>query len=356
MRVLFLGENWYGSCARACAQALRRLGIWVQDVDQQTFFPGLTRFSSRVIRRLWHGGLEREYNEAILRESAVFRPGMVLAFKGAYIWPDTLRQLRIRGALLYNYYPDTSAFAHGVLLPQSLPEYDCVFYTKRFWEREVCGRIPLRASRYLPHAYDPEVHCPWPLTSIDQHQLGADVVLIATHTARKEQVMSDLVRLRPQLDLRVWGNGWRERCRAHNVRHCLQGVAAHGSAYVRVLRAARICLAVMSGVVPGSSRGDETTTRTFEIPACGAFMLHERNEEVLSFYREGVEVECFDSAEEMAEKIDYYLSHPSKREAIARAGHSRCVPAYSYDERVKEILRYYQEQRGTKDLAMQGVG
>ena len=44
--------------------------------------------------------------------------------------PETLRQLRERGIILYNYYPDTSAFAHGALLPQALPEYDCIFDTK----------------------------------------------------------------------------------------------------------------------------------------------------------------------------------------------------------------------------------
>ena len=46
----------------------------------------------------------------------------------------------------------------------------------------------------------------------------------------------------------------------------------------------------MSGGAPGSSEGDRTTTRTFEIPASGGFMLHERNEEVLSLYREGSEI------------------------------------------------------------------
>ena len=38
LRILFLGENWYGSCARACCYALRRLGCDVTDIDVQTFF------------------------------------------------------------------------------------------------------------------------------------------------------------------------------------------------------------------------------------------------------------------------------------------------------------------------------
>ena len=49
---------------------------------------------------------------------------------------------------------------------------------------------------------------------------------------------------------------------------------------------------------------------------------------------------CFGSVEELASKIEYYLTHPVERDAIARAGHARCVPAYSYDERLKQILAY----------------
>lgn len=341
MRVFLLGENWYGSSARACAYALRRLGLSVQDLDQQTYFPQVERLSSRIIRRLVSGQLQREYNEAILRETAIFQPNILLAFKAPNVYPETLRRLRERGIKLYNYYPDTSAFAHGALLPHTLPEYDCIFYTKRFWDCDVRSRISLRDSVFLLHGYDPDVHQPWALTDMDRRQFGTDVVLIATHTSYKEKVMRDLIRLRPQLNLRIWGNGWRERCHTTSLARCVQGVAVHGSAYVRALRSARICLAVMSGVAPGSSEGDKTTTRTFEIPASGGFMLHERNEEVLSLYHEGIEIECFDSTEELADKIDFYLAHLAECDAIARVGYARCVPAYSYDERVKVIMNYY---------------
>ena len=72
-------------------------------------------------------------------------------------------------------------------------------------------------------------------------------------------------------------------------------------------------------------------------------MLHERNSEVLDLYKENEEIACFDSAEELADKIDYYLAHPEERESIGRAGHARCVPAYSYDNRMAEILRWHYE-------------
>ena len=78
-------------------------------------------------------------------------------------------------------------------------------------------------------------------------------------------------------------------------------------------------------------------------------MLHERSREVLELYQEGREVACFESVPELAEKIDYYLAHREEREAIAHAGHARCVPAYSYDNRVAEILRWHSSWGGRRD-------
>jgi spore maturation protein CgeB len=127
------------------------------------------------------------------------------------------------------------------------------------------------------------------------------------------------------------------------VKQFVKGEPLVGDSYTKAICGAKINLALLSGRVQGSSRGDETTTRTYEIPACSGFMLHESSPELLELYKEGEEVACFSSPQELAEKIDYYLAHPEERSAIAGAGHRRCVPAYSYDNRMAEILRWHEE-------------
>jgi glycosyltransferase involved in cell wall biosynthesis len=342
LRILFLGENWYGSSARACCYALRRLGHDVVDIDAQTVVPQLRALTSRLALRLGRRRLIREYNAQVCDIAARFGPDLLLAFKGPLVEAATLRELRRRGIALYNYYPDTSIAAHGALLPQALPEYDCVFFTKRFTDTDARGRVHIRASVYLPHGYDPEIHRPWPLAPRDHTQYGHDVVVVATHTPYKEAVLDDLVRALPDVDLRIWGNGWADRARSPRLRPHIEGAALNGTAYARALRAARINLAVMSGRVPGASRGDETTTRTFEIPACGGFMLHERSAELAELFQEDAEVACFAGTAELAEKIPRYLHDPETRERIAGAGYARCVPAYSYDVRIRDLLAWHQ--------------
>jgi spore maturation protein CgeB len=181
----------------------------------------------------------------------------------------------------------------------------------------------------------------------DRGDYGHDVTVVASRTPYKELLLSELLRHRPNLDLHIYGSRW-ETSRSAELRSHIRGIPIYGSQYAKAVRAARICLGIMSGKVEDVSQGDETTTRTFEIPACGGFMLHERTPELLELYEEGQEVACFGSVEELASKIDYYLNRPEQRNAIARAGHARCVPAYSYDNRVKAILSYHEKNAGTQ--------
>jgi spore maturation protein CgeB len=167
--------------------------------------------------------------------------------------------------------------------------------------------------------------------------------VVATHSRAKEELLLELVTRRPKLDLRIWGNLWKENNHSSRLRRFIEGTPLNGTSYAKALGAVRINLAVMSGAVRGASRGDETTTRTYEIPACGGFMLHERTDEVLELFEEGKDMACFGSVSELADRIDYYLAHPEERAAIAAAGRVRCVPAYSYDNRMAAIIRWHEE-------------
>jgi spore maturation protein CgeB len=312
------------------------------DIDCQTFFPQLRRRSSRATLRLFTGRMIREYNDAIQRAAAAFQPDFLLAFKAPYVSATTLHLLRQRRVPLYNYFPDRMMVAVGTPMEKALPEYDCVFDTKRSWDSDTAKRIRLRNSVFLPHGYDPEIHHPVELDERDLAQYECDVSLVATHMPVKEKLIEELLQLRPGLDLRIWGTQWGEYCRSSLVRNFTNG-PLRGLAYAKALRATRINLGIM-GIRTVAK--DETSTRTYEIPACGGFMLHERSAEVLGLYREGKEIECFSSLQELAEKIDYYLAHAEERLAIARAGHLRCVPAYSYDNRMAEILHWHAQQQG----------
>jgi spore maturation protein CgeB len=79
--------------------------------------------------------------------------------------------------------------------------------------------------------------------------------------------------------------------------------------------------------------------RTFEVLACGAFMLAERTAEHQEFFREGEEVGYFSSAEELVEKVRYYLNHDSERQRMAEAAYHKVTSAnHTYAHRLQQIL------------------
>lgn len=79
--------------------------------------------------------------------------------------------------------------------------------------------------------------------------------------------------------------------------------------------------------------------RTFEVPACGGFLLTGRSDEDISqYYEPGKEVVVFENTDDLIEKSRYYVEHTVEREAIARAGYERTLKEHTYEQRFKQIF------------------
>lgn len=82
--------------------------------------------------------------------------------------------------------------------------------------------------------------------------------------------------------------------------------------------------------------------RLFEATGAGGFLLTEHKEHISDYFQPGVEVETFKNSPEALEKIDYYLTHPDKREKIAQCGRAACLERFSRTlaaNRLSDILR-----------------
>jgi len=340
-RILVATDPVFGSSGRGVVSALRRLGNEVRVANYREIIPKVTTTRLKVLRRFFLPWFVRDYNSHLLGVEKEFRPEIFMAVKGAYILPDTLRTLRGRGVRTYNFYPDVSAFTHDRHIPTALPVYDHIFSTKSFHSRDFRERLGIRDVTFVPHGYDPEVYYPHELSDWDRTRYETDVCFIGSHSPKKERLIAAIARDLPDVTMKVWGNLWTSGCRSPELRPFITGQPLDGWAYAKAVRASRICLGINSEAVRGSSSGDLMSQRSFEIPASGGFMIHERNDEVLSFYEEGREIICFDGSDELVDGVRHYLEHPDERLAMAAAGHLRCAPAYTYDERMKQCLRFH---------------
>ena len=82
-------------------------------------------------------------------------------------------------------------------------------------------------------------------------------------------------------------------------------------------------------------------SRTFDVPACGGFLLTGMSDDDLSeYYEVGKEIVVFKNIPDLIAKSKYYLDHEDERVTIAKAGYDRTIREHTYPHRFKEIFKY----------------
>jgi spore maturation protein CgeB len=99
----------------------------------------------------------------------------------------------------------------------------------------------------------------------------------------------------------------------------------------------------MSEQRTGASDGDLVSSRTFHVPACGGFIIHERTAEVTTLFREDEEIACYSGTEELIGKIDEFLLDEPRRRLIAAQGHAMVEARHSWDARILQILEHHEQ-------------
>lgn len=78
--------------------------------------------------------------------------------------------------------------------------------------------------------------------------------------------------------------------------------------------------------------------RCMDILGCGGFLLSNYQPELAEFFVPDVDFVFFESEQDLIAKINYYLTHDAKREAIARHGFETVKQHYSYENQVQKML------------------
>jgi spore maturation protein CgeB len=247
---------------------------------------------------------------------------------------ERCREKRVVSAL---FYPDVYLDNPSHRVDQRLlADVDLLFTTKSFHAEYLDAlRGPGRWA-FVHHGYSPLVHRPHH-SAVGEDEFLYDIAYIGNPDARKLAWLIEIARRFPEKRILVAGDRWRQLASGTPLEGRTAPGRITGDLMAEVVQRSRINLGILAA--PDDPRGwrDRVSTRTFEIPACGGFMLHEDNEEVRELFEPDSEFGAFAGLDELCEKIAGYLAEPARRAAIALAGHRRAVPAYSYYERAREI-------------------
>jgi spore maturation protein CgeB len=259
--------------------------------------------------------------------------------KAVFIWPETLKMLKKNiGTTLIHFTPDPQILFHRSRhFINSIQLYDLLFTTKAF-ELNLYKKLGANSVHLTYQAYDRNRFYPRELPEEDLIKYKTDVVFIGHYEKYRADCIKAIVD--SGIKVKVWGEYWQRYAKWHPwARNIVMGRRIICDQYCLALSSASICLGLLSRFIP-----ETTTTRSFEIPACGTFMLAERTNEHLKLFEEGKEAEFFSSKKELVKKTHYYLENPQKREDIAAAGRKRCIDSgYSFQDRLKDLLEKVQE-------------
>jgi len=295
----------------------------------------IRRFCDRVCNRLGYPRDRAGVNIQIVRHVQPNAYDLLWAESVRDVRAETLIRIKERSpaTLLVAFIMDDPFTRYGQRwgrFLRAVPYYDIHFVVRDVSIGELAGIGAKRVCRYHKGFY-PAVHRPLrPRPGDPTYD-----VLFAGHCEPKRE--SDLEFLLDRgIRVHAAGNRDWEKGKAWNrIRHSFTPGGFLGDAYARALGSAKIALCYYS-----QRNRDVENSRMYEIPACGAFMLAERNAENVRMFEEGREAEFFSSREELLDKTRYYLEHQQQRERIAAAGRQRCLKSgYDYHSRLKAMLR-----------------
>lgn len=337
--VLIVGEDEVGRLEWSYAKAFQHLGWAAHFWDPRKSLNRVARghrlgqlFSTFVHVEPW----VRKSNLQLLKLADDLRPDLVLVISTSGVRAGTLAQIKVRvpRSLIYCVYPDPPNNLDNDRI-HCLPFFDRVTTSSPAWV-DAFERFGAARVFYLPFGADTQLHKAQVRDSSNR-ALSHDVVFIGNWRYEREIFLEQLA----EFDLYIWGdNYWKSRTRPGSpLRARWGGRPITGAEASQVFAASKILLNFMD---PSTWPGPNM--RSFEQPACRAFVLANRTPALVDMFKEGETIECFDSIEEARNKIRYYLSNEDARRRIAEAGYHFVVEGgHTYVDRVQQLLNWTEE-------------
>ena len=337
MKILAIGPFGPGLLAESYARSLERIGHEVFRFDSdRAYFQVSWYAGNRWCRRLLRKLLWNRLNRITLEVVRAVCPSSVLAFKAAYLNPDTIRRIRIdEGFPIVNCYPD-NPYCGGPLDPRKTSAQrrdiiDCLReYTRVFtWEKGLANRLLTDqvSATYLPFGVDTD-YGPQEVTPCRQCGRRHEIVFVGQYNLKRELHLEAICRHKVAL----WGARWARARRRFQGTHLIHHDQVFGTSCAAVYSAASISLNILDDLnMPGHNM------RTFEIPAAGGLMLSTYTREQDEFFPEGEAAWYYRDPRELDDLIERLL-RDEQTLARTRRRALQIAQNHTYGHRAESLL------------------
>lgn len=320
--------------------ALERLGHTIVPLNAYSYEPrhALLR---KIGYRLVMGPEVNRLNRDLLQMAERERPDVLWADKLLGVWPRTLDRLRAMGVATVSYMIDnpfgTRRDPGWRMYMRAIPHYDLHVVQR---DRNITDyrRRGARDVIKIQTAYEPTLHFPPPAAWSDADR-DRDVSFIGTPYDDRAETLSGLAA--DGFEVAISGNEaqWRRALPPEVFAQLYREGELYQQRYREAIWRSKVNLSFLT-----HSNQDEFVHKSFEIAACGGFLLAERSEGHLQRFRENEEAVFFTGYDELLAKIRRYLPDQVARSRIATAGRLRAERDGYHNDRQVELVVERAEQ------------
>lgn len=351
-RVLPQSNIWWNNLADSLIHMECELVYPAYDIGQQyrDSYTILSNSTSSPIREEY----SKQFVQSVCKAHREKPLNLVFTyFFSGHIAPWAIQEVRSLGVPTVNFYCNASHQFH--LVAEIAPYFDfCMVPEKGALPKyRAIGAKPI----HIQMAANPRIYKPYNLPT------EYDVTFVGQKYLNRVQYLSYLYQ--HGIDVWVWGPWWRpepevidqslkRRAEAailrikRVVKHLMMGKAlpmkrcGHSLSdeeMIKMYSRSRISLNFSEQIDNETGQTiRHIRLRDFEAPMSGALYFTGYQEELEEYYKIGKEIICYDTKEELLDKVCYYLKHETEARKIREAGLKRAQENHTWEKRFRQLF------------------
>jgi len=334
MKILIVGANKPHSLEKIYLKNLSKISIEAAIFDSRSYIDEYRRIYINKFKLMaGNKSIYKLIGKKLLNEIELFKPTVILVFKGMELDFQTLYKIKELNIFLVNYNPDHPFFFSGLgsgndNIIRNNEIYDLHLTYGKAIKIEIEKKLGIPCE-VLPFGYELENDIFTQIKNINEVQR---VCFIGHPDRSRASKIKYLVK--NNIPITVFGNNW-SRYLNDNQNLQIYNQSLYGRAYWEVLRKYRVQLNLFRG-----HNENTHNMRSFEVPAVGGIMLAPSKNDHSSFFIKNHSFFEYFSDEDMADKCNQLLK--MKKEEINNIReNSRRISlnnSYSYLSRSKQLI------------------
>ncbi|MDD4309778.1 MAG: glycosyltransferase [Candidatus Cloacimonetes bacterium] len=291
----------------------------------------------------------QKYNAELLNQCRVAKPDVFFVFNESLLFPTTIQAIKeqCKCLMVCCIGDDPWDSVRWVAdFPHSLKYFDLIFCADPVWELNIRKVVPHANIFWHYGGYDPEVFHPVPdveISEADIARLGCQISFTGSAYGSKAEgaYRADILSFVANYDLKIWGgDNWQYRFMyLPELQKCYKGSRLDYKDLTKLYKLSQINMNL-----PAPQISLTFQPRVFEIAACQGFQIIDNRAKLRDLFADS-DIVTFDSAEELKDKVAYYLSHDAERQQMALRLHEKVWGKYTWQHWADDILSKINQSR-----------